>query len=90
MSADLPRKISVDDGDKITIEPSTTFRFKPVPNPNNDAQKQHINFRSSDSGDNGLSRNLIIGICSFLGFVLIAVLFGVLFKNRYIHAVRSY
>jgi hypothetical protein len=31
-----------------------------------------------------LPRDLLIGICSFLGFVLIAVLFGILYKNRYL------
>ena len=28
-------------------------------------------------------RNVLIGICSFLGFILIAVLFGVLHHNKY-------
>ncbi len=37
----------------------------------------------SDPGSSSLLRDLLIGICSSLGFVMIAVLFGILYKNRY-------
>jgi hypothetical protein len=56
----------------FTAETAETYDFGSETQTNDSARSAPVNF----------PRDLLIGICSVLGLVMIAVLFGILYKNK--------
>ncbi|XP_046446066.1 uncharacterized protein LOC124195620 isoform X2 [Daphnia pulex] len=76
---------------RCTAENNKTYSWKQKTNKTKDCEEtstQSKELFSAFPSRSGNLSDLLIGICSFLGFIMIVVLFGLLYKNRARHGKR--